>query len=93
MNKHIIEILVMFALLFFIFSSADAEQKYFWTDENGQLRVSDTEPDNWDTQNYEETMESKQGEVQRAQEEAIQQTQKKQAAESKSKGTTTRKKG
>jgi cell division protein FtsL len=83
-------ILVIFLLCFVPF--ADAGQTYIWTDENGQTRVSDTEPENWETQQYEETKESKQGETQRIKEVAIEET-RSNAADSKSKVTTTRRKG
>ena len=83
MNKNVIGIAISFFLLFFIFSSADAEQRYIWTDENGQTHVSETEPENWETQKYEQTKESQQAEIQRGREEAIKEEQIKAAEERK----------
>jgi hypothetical protein len=73
--KNIVKIIITFSLLLFIFSSANAEQRYFWTDENGQTHVSETEPENWGAQEYEETKESKQAEIQRGRKEAIREDQ------------------
>lgn len=63
-GKGMKKLLFIFVVLF-ITSYANADQRYIWTDENGQTRVSETEPENWGTQNYEETKESKQSEIQR----------------------------
>jgi hypothetical protein len=91
-RKDMKKLLFIF-MIFFITSFANAEQKYFWTDENGQTHVSETEPENWGTQSYEETKESKQTEILRVREEAIKEPQIKAAEERKSKSTTKRKKG
>ena len=56
---------------------------YIWTDENGQTHVSETEPENWGTQKYEETKESKQAEIKRDREKAIREAQLKAAEERK----------
>jgi hypothetical protein len=91
-RKDMKKLLFIFIILF-ITSSANAGQKYIWTDEDGQTHVSETEPENWGTQNYEETKESKQTEIKRVSEEAIKETQLKAAEERKSKLPTKRKKG
>jgi len=98
MNKYIVEIILAFSLLFIIFPSANAEQKYIWIDENGQTYISETEPENWETQEFKETKESKQAEMQRMREEAIREEQLKAEEERKRKLetnrlTTKRKKG
>jgi hypothetical protein len=85
--------LLFIFMIFFITSFANAEQKYIWTDKNGQTHVSETEPENWETQEYEETKESKQTEILRVREEAIKEAQVKAAEERKSKHPTISKTG
>jgi len=75
--------LLFISIILFIASSANAEQRYIWTDENGQTNVSEIEPENWGTQKYDETKESKQTEIKRGREEAIKETQLKAAEERK----------
>ena len=74
-------------LAIFLFSTSSAYaggMTYIWTDENGQTHVSETEPENWGTQKYEETKESKQAEIKRDREKAIRGAQIKAAEERKS---------
>jgi len=78
-----IRLIIIFLLCFVPF--ANAEQKYIWTDENGQTRVSETEPENWGTQEFKETKESKQIEILRVREETIGEDQLKAAEERKRK--------
>ena len=75
MNKNIIGVVLPSFLLLCILSSANAGQRYIWTDEDGQTHVSETEPEGWETQNYEQTRESQQAEIQRNREEAIKEEQ------------------
>jgi len=72
---------------------AFAGQIYVWTDENGQTYVSENEPENWGTQKYEETKESKQAEIKSSREDAMDKAQFKVAEESKRRLPTRRKKG
>jgi hypothetical protein len=74
--------LTIIFLLCFV-PSANAEQRYIWNDENGQTHVSETEPENWETQKYEQTEESKQAEIQRDREKAMREAQLKTAEERK----------
>lgn len=76
--------LLFIPIFLFIISSAYAGgMTYIWTDENGQTHVSETEPENWGTQKYEETKESKQAEIKRDREKAISEAQLKAAEERK----------
>jgi hypothetical protein len=73
----LIRLIILFLLCFVPF--ANAEQKYIWTDENGQTNVSETEPENWETQEYENSNESEQTEILKAREEAASEDQSKTA--------------
>jgi hypothetical protein len=84
----ILRLIILFLLCFVPF--ANAEQTYIWTDENGQTHVSETEPENWGTQEYEETKASQQTEILRVREEAVREDQLK-AAEKKQKTVTIKK--
>jgi len=76
--------LLFISIIMFIASSAYAGgMTYIWTDENGQTHVSETEPENWGTQKYDETKESKQTEIQRGREETTKEDQLKAAEERK----------
>jgi len=76
-----IRLTIIFLLCFVPF--ANAEQKYIWSDENGQTHVSETEPENWETQEFKETKGSKQTEILRVRKEAIKEDQLKAAEERK----------
>lgn len=77
MNKNILGIIMLFSLLLFICSYADAEQMYIWTDEDGNVHYSKTEPENWETQKYKQTEESQQTEILRGGEKSTSESQSK----------------
>jgi hypothetical protein len=87
----ILRIIILFLLCFVPF--ANAEQIYIWTDENGQTRVSETEPENWGTQEYEETNDSQEVEILRGREEIIKEEQIKEVEKRQSTVTTKKRTG
>lgn len=87
----IFRLTIIFLLCFVPF--ANAEQKYIWTDENGQTHISETEPENWVTQEYKETNESQQTEILRVREETIKEEQLKEAEKRQSTVTTKKRTG
>ena len=87
----ILRLVILFLLCCVPF--ANAEQKYIWTDENGQTRISETEPENWGTQEYKQTKESQQTEILRVREETIEEEQIKEAEKGQSTVTTKKRTG
>jgi hypothetical protein len=55
MNKNIVGIIIPFLLMLFICSYANAEQMYIWEDEDGNIQYSQTEPEGWEKQKFEQT--------------------------------------
>jgi hypothetical protein len=78
------EKLLFLAIFLFITCSAYAGgMTYIWTDENGQTHVSETEPENWAAQEYEDAKESTQADIQMSRERAVREDQLKAAEERK----------
>jgi hypothetical protein len=87
----VIRLIILFLLCFVPF--ANAEQTYIWTDGNGQTHVSETEPENWETPEYENANESQQTEILRVRKEAAREDQSKKAEKRQSTVTTKKRTG